>query len=452
MVTNALLDYIRQQRQSGVTDEALRAALLSGGWNLADADEAFLALQSPGQNPVASTPESVPVTPAEALPSAAVTPTTPAGENPFLSTPATAKPATTVSSVRARPALPRKIIILIVGVLLIMLVVFIGLLVTGKLPFSLGGSNLAKPSPTLTPTATPPAVTISVTPNPLLDRDNDGLPDVLEAVYGTDPLNPDTDGDGYKDGSEVCDGYNPLGPGLMPESMKNYPKPACPVAVAPPPSLTGPIQDFAAVFAADNYKITTTGIISNQEAKDPNTSGGMTSSSTKVDLTNSVFYYQKGVVVRGDMNSADLNGGTKQEVVFLKDTSLFYLDVAKKTFTRTDPASSVGKMMLGMLQNSLPLNQLLKEARNKDLAWTSVGANTWQTDWNYASDLLDLTKTVPVKLKIVLEPTTKLISQLSIQFAADKPWQDVKMQYAKTGDVNSYLTVPAGYTEQQSLY
>lgn len=236
MVTNALLDYIRQQRQSGVTDEALRAALLSGGWNLADADEAFLALQSPGSNPAAATPESGPVAPAEATLSDPVTKTAPSSENPFLSTPSTAVPAT-ASPVRARIALPRSIIILIVSVLLIMLLVLIGLLVTGKLPFSFSGSNLAKPSPTLTPAATPPAVTISVTPNPLLDRDNDGLPDVLEAVYGTDPLNQDTDGDGYKDGSEVCDGYNPLGPGPLPDNMKNLPKPACPTpTVSPVPS------------------------------------------------------------------------------------------------------------------------------------------------------------------------------------------------------------------------
>lgn len=69
-----------------------------------------------------------------------------------------------------------------------------------------------------------------------LDGDHDGLTDVLEKTYGTDPKNPDTDGDGltdgqevntyhtdpvksdtdgdgYADGAEVTSGHNPSGPG-----------------------------------------------------------------------------------------------------------------------------------------------------------------------------------------------------------------------------------------------
>ncbi len=46
-----------------------------------------------------------------------------------------------------------------------------------------------------------------------LDTDEDGFPDYLENLYGTDPNNPDTDGDGYKDGEEVENGYDPSIPG-----------------------------------------------------------------------------------------------------------------------------------------------------------------------------------------------------------------------------------------------
>lgn len=55
------------------------------------------------------------------------------------------------------------------------------------------------------------------TGNPVVekDSDHDGLSDVDEAKYGTDPNNPDTDGDGFKDGEEVRTGYNPLGAGKM---------------------------------------------------------------------------------------------------------------------------------------------------------------------------------------------------------------------------------------------
>lgn len=46
------------------------------------------------------------------------------------------------------------------------------------------------------------------------DTDGDGLTDWAEVkIYKTDPLNPDTDGDGYKDGAEVINGYDPLKPG-----------------------------------------------------------------------------------------------------------------------------------------------------------------------------------------------------------------------------------------------
>ncbi len=45
-----------------------------------------------------------------------------------------------------------------------------------------------------------------------VDSDQDGLSDQEEAIYKTDPHNPDTDGDGYSDGTEVKSGYDPLKP------------------------------------------------------------------------------------------------------------------------------------------------------------------------------------------------------------------------------------------------
>ena len=51
------------------------------------------------------------------------------------------------------------------------------------------------------------------TVDPMHDTDGDWLIDTDEAVYGTDPNNPDTDGDGYDDYVEVVDyGTNPLDP------------------------------------------------------------------------------------------------------------------------------------------------------------------------------------------------------------------------------------------------
>lgn len=45
----------------------------------------------------------------------------------------------------------------------------------------------------------------------LPDTDGDGLPDEVEVLYGTDPLQADTDGDGVPDGLEVSLGTDPAG-------------------------------------------------------------------------------------------------------------------------------------------------------------------------------------------------------------------------------------------------
>lgn len=42
------------------------------------------------------------------------------------------------------------------------------------------------------------------------DRDQDGLPDIIEVQLGSDPYRRDTDADGYVDGVEASLGYNPL--------------------------------------------------------------------------------------------------------------------------------------------------------------------------------------------------------------------------------------------------
>lgn len=42
------------------------------------------------------------------------------------------------------------------------------------------------------------------------DSDADGLSDLAETAFGTDPKNADTDGDGYNDKAEIIGGYDPL--------------------------------------------------------------------------------------------------------------------------------------------------------------------------------------------------------------------------------------------------
>jgi hypothetical protein len=55
-----------------------------------------------------------------------------------------------------------------------------------------------------------------VNPTSTTDTDGDGLLDALEAMIGTDPLNPDTDGDGFSDGVEIVSDSDPLDPTCTP--------------------------------------------------------------------------------------------------------------------------------------------------------------------------------------------------------------------------------------------
>jgi hypothetical protein len=50
-----------------------------------------------------------------------------------------------------------------------------------------------------------------------IDSDNDGLTNIQESEYGTDPNDPDTDGDGFGDGVEVDAGTDPLDPTSHPD-------------------------------------------------------------------------------------------------------------------------------------------------------------------------------------------------------------------------------------------
>jgi len=61
-------------------------------------------------------------------------------------------------------------------------------------------------------TTTDTTTTDTTTTDTIIDTDFDGLSDVDEMTYGTDPLNPDTDFDGMLDGDEIMMGTDPLMP------------------------------------------------------------------------------------------------------------------------------------------------------------------------------------------------------------------------------------------------
>ncbi len=60
----------------------------------------------------------------------------------------------------------------------------------------------------------------SVTKETEKDSDGDGLSDIHEELFGTDPANPDTDGDGELDFEEVSQGRDPTGEGSIKASIE----------------------------------------------------------------------------------------------------------------------------------------------------------------------------------------------------------------------------------------
>lgn len=79
-----------------------------------------------------------------------------------------------------------------------------------------------KPPPTTTtpPTTPPPTTTTTTTtkpPQPLLDTDNEGIPDAVEQIIGTNITNPDTDGDGESDSDEAGTEFMVTIPEFLPD-------------------------------------------------------------------------------------------------------------------------------------------------------------------------------------------------------------------------------------------
>lgn len=200
-----IVDYIKRSRSSGVEENAIRQALLGSGFSVQEIEEAAGSLNA--EKDVLDTMlNKKPMFPADASPESS------AGSK----------------------------IGLIIKIVIIGLVVVVGFIggyfaltnyfpqyagylqpylgpvldpIMNILPFG-GGATVSSPTPvpnlTTAPTLMPSP---TITPPQVTDTDNDGLSNVDELKYGTNPNNPDTDGDGYPDGEEVQNGYNPLGPG-----------------------------------------------------------------------------------------------------------------------------------------------------------------------------------------------------------------------------------------------
>src|SRR5436190_23186830 len=102
-------------------------------------------------------------------------------------------------------------------VIIILLIILIVGVVLGTGYFIVLRLRASAPSTTTTPSpqtgALQPAGSGSTTAqqlaltDPTGDPDNDNLTNDQEALWNTDPMNPDTDHDGYTDGEEVKAGH-----------------------------------------------------------------------------------------------------------------------------------------------------------------------------------------------------------------------------------------------------
>lgn len=78
------------------------------------------------------------------------------------------------------------------------------------------------------------------------DADKDGLVDLAERYFKTNPKNPDSDGDKFKDGQEAARGFDPAGPGKLSDQEKSlYELFAAPRNFSEPP----PTQPASPVLA-----------------------------------------------------------------------------------------------------------------------------------------------------------------------------------------------------------
>ncbi|TSC68956.1 MAG: hypothetical protein G01um101456_419 [Parcubacteria group bacterium Gr01-1014_56] len=93
MINQQLLDYVRTQRSSGLSKEAIVSALAAGGWNANDVNEAFMAIEG------VRTPPPGPATMAPLAPRTIVPPigTAPKPETPGAAVIAPTSPQVIVS-------------------------------------------------------------------------------------------------------------------------------------------------------------------------------------------------------------------------------------------------------------------------------------------------------------------------------------------------------------------
>lgn len=210
-----------------------------------------------------------------------------------------------------------------------------------------------------------------------------------------------------------------------------------------PISISDPLKAFADVFNVSDYKISSSGKVENKENK-TDEKGNPYSSSSAMDLNNTIFYTQKGSLVRYD--SIDPQ---RPQSFILKGVQVYSLNSGKKTFDVTSTSGPMGQFIVSMFKTGFPPISLLEDHVKTPFVFEKIGESLWQTNWKY-KNALSPGEEKPVKIKITLDPNTKLITAMSYNFTEGQPWQDLTFAYEKLANIDTYLAPPPDYTEEKS--
>lgn len=206
-----------------------------------------------------------------------------------------------------------------------------------------------------------------------------------------------------------------------------------------------PLTLFMQTLRKEDYKVTAMGKVEYEEKsverKESSGSASLTSKSS-LNLNNTFFYLKKGEMVRTESNNPE-----QEEVYFLKDDKIFYLQPNKKTYLKYNPADEWGQFLLMVLKLSFPLLSLADESEKKLISWQKVEDNQWQADWKFQTLLQS--KDIPARVKITPDPTTSFITTLSYRFNETQAWQDFTFTYQKMPVIDTYLMVPSDYQEEK---
>lgn len=242
--------------------------------------------------------------------------------------------------------------------------------------------------------------------NIFLDSDQDGLSNVEEKMYGTDPYNPDTDGDGYTDGAEVKSGYDPLKPAPGDKIVSSSAQTATPAQTTQNTSDNQATQSTAKAATDTNAK-TDTKIDTTKDATATTTD---TSSGDK-NLTQE-FSAKVAALVS--------ESGTNQQAISLQDIDTMIQEVTGSSLTFGDLPSIDDKEIKIKKQNYKSLSDTDRLAKEKQDALEYLTAVSYIMANNSPQKLTD-----PKDLETISKNITDNITKFSNNFSDISYFEDL---------------------------